>query len=81
MGRLAEEALVQVRDVGSDQLALAARQRVVAAQEHLGQLEQRRGGLGPEGQTAADAAVPSDTSMWGNRSSSVEVAGVTALVV
>ena len=42
-------------DVGGDQLALAAGQRVAAAQQHLGQLVQRLGRLRPEPHRSGDA--------------------------
>ena len=45
---VAEVAAVELRDVGGDGLALAARQRAVAPQQHLGQVVQRLGRLRSE---------------------------------
>ena len=51
---LAEDALVQVRDVGGDQLALASGERVFAAEQHFCELAEGRGRLGPEHHRAPD---------------------------
>ena len=51
----AVDAVVPFRHVGRDQLALAAGERVVTAQQNLGELRQRPGGLRPVGEQRADA--------------------------
>ena len=64
----AEGALVEPGDVGGDQLALAAAERVGAAQQHLGELAQRPGGLGPELEPAADPGDSFGRAMCGTAS-------------
>ena len=55
MGGVAELAAVEVRDVRRDQLTLATAQRVLVAEQRLGQLEKRPRGLGAELHGAANA--------------------------
>ena len=56
--RLAERALVQIRDVGGDQFALAPAQGVLVAKQNLGEVAERPGGLGAECESAPDSGDP-----------------------
>ena len=58
VGGLAEDAVVEARHVRRDQLALAAAERVVLAQEDLRELGERHSGLGTKRHRAADAGNP-----------------------
>ena len=54
MDRLAVAAVVARRHVGRNQLALAGRERVRSAQQHVNQLVERLGGLRPKGHRTPD---------------------------
>ena len=54
MAGVTEVAVVARRDEGGDGLALGARQRVRAAEQHFGELAHRPRRLGPEGERTDD---------------------------
>ena len=55
VGVLAEEAVVEVRDVGGDEFPVAPTEGALVPQEDFGQLVERLRRVGPEGHEAPDA--------------------------